>query len=247
MAVAVSEILSRAQTLIQDNTGVRWPVVELLGWLNDATREVALHKPSASSQSVVLEMNEGTRQTIPVGALMLLRVIRNLKMGSTEGSRIGGRAVRVVNRDVLDTQHPNWHDSETTPYTPSVKHFVFDESDPTAFYVFPGNDGTGTVEALVSQAPPAVTESGTDISNYEGTDVPLPDIYANAVLDYVLYRAYSKDASFAENMDRANYHMTAFANSLGLKTNSEVLSSANNSPFRITRDRVGSSNMPTGG
>lgn len=246
MAVKVSEVLQRAQTLIQDNTGVRWPLPELAGWLNDATREVALHKPSASSQSVMLNLQSGTRQTIPSGALMLLRVIRNLRGSSSDSNRLGGRAVRVVNRDVLDTQHPDWHDETTTSSTAEVRHFVFDESDPTSFYVYPANNGSGRVEALVSQAPPPVSTNGTTISSYSNVDVPLPDIYVNAVLDYVLYRAYSKDASFAENMERANYHYTAFANSLGLKTSNEALSSANNSPHRITRDRVGAYNLGGG-
>lgn len=239
MAVQVKSILSRAQTLIQDNTGVRWPLPELAQWFNDATREVALHKPSASAESVVLDLQEGTRQTIPMGALMLLRVTRNLKAGSSAENRIGGRSVRLVNRDVLDTQHPDWHDDEITGQTSDVKHFVFDESDPTAFYVFPGNTGSGKVEALVSKAPDPIDESGSDLDSYT-MDMPLPDIYANAVLDYILYRAYSKDASFAENMERANYHMTAFANSLGLKAMQEFNSSAANAGFRVTRDRVGS-------
>lgn len=246
MAVNVSEVLSRAQTLIQDNTGVRWPLPELAGWFNDATREVALHKPSASSKSVMLDLDQGTRQTIPEGALMLLRVIRNLGATSTESNRVGGRSVRIVNRDVLDTQHPDWHDDTVTPQTNEVKHFIFDESDPTAFYVFPGNTGSGKVEALISQAPDAIATSGTDLSAYTSIVVPLPDIYVNAVLDYILYRAYSKDASFAENMERADYHMRAFANSLGLKTANESASSANNSPHRITRDRVGAHNLGAG-
>lgn len=244
MAVQASEILSRAQTLIQDNTGIRWPLPELAGWLNDAMREVALHKPSASSRSTVLDLIAGTRQTIPEGALMLLRVIRNLGAGSSESNRIGARAVRIVNRDVLDTQHPDWHDETITAQKQEVRHFVFDESDPTAFYVFPGNDGTGKVEALVSQAPEPITATGDSLPDY-AVQVPLPDIYANVLLDYVLYRAYSKDASFAENMDRANYHYIAFTNSLGVKTAGEYSQSASNAGFRVTRDRAGSS--PAGG
>jgi hypothetical protein len=238
MAVKAGAVLHRAQTLIQDNTGIRWPLPELAQWLNDATREVTLYKPAASSESVVLDLEHGTRQTIPPGALMLLRVIRNLRSGSTASNRKGARAVRLVNRDVLDTQHPEWHDENGAEFGSIARHFVFDESDPTAFYVFPGNDGEGVVEALVSQAPPPIDEAGTTLADYE-MDMPLPDVYANAVLDYVLYRAYSKDASFAENMERANAHYNAFSSSLGAKTSSEFSGGANHAPYRVTRDRVG--------
>ncbi|WP_075881454.1 DUF6682 family protein [Vreelandella massiliensis] len=244
MPVQVRDVLSRAQKLIQDETGIRWPLPELACWFNDGTREVAIHKPSASAKSVVLPLVRGTRQTIPAGALMLLRVIRNLKSGSTESNRLGGRAVRIVNRDVLDTQHPDWHDEGSTVFGPQVKHFVFDESDPTAFYVYPGNDGQGHVEALVSHSPEPVETTGVDLADY-AVDMPLPDVYANAVLDYVLYRAYSKDASFAENFERANAHYNAFAMSLGLKISGEYTASASNAGHHVTRDRVGSA--PVGG
>jgi len=235
MPVQVSDVLLRAQKLIQDETGIRWPVPELAGWFNDATREVAIHKPSASSKSVVLPMVKGTRQTIPTGALMLMRVLRNLKPGSTDTSRLGARSVRLVNRDVLDTQHPDWHDEDRLPFSNVVKHFIFDESDPTAFYVYPGNDGQGQVEALISRSPDAIATSGTNANDYN-IGMPLPDVYANAVLDYVLYRAYSKDASFAEHAQRAGSHYQAFASSLGIKLSNEQGAGPTMAGYRVTRD-----------
>ncbi|MCK7581011.1 MAG: hypothetical protein MZV65_38935 [Chromatiales bacterium] len=50
------------------------------------------------------------------------------------------------------------------------------------------------------------------------TPIKLDDIYANAILDYVLYRAYSKDAEYAANAQRAALHYQAFTNALGVKT-----------------------------
>lgn len=235
MPVQVSDVLSRAQKLIQDDTGIRWPLPELALWFNDGTREVTIHKPSASSKSVVLPLVQGTRQSIPAGDLMLLRVIRNLKSASTGTNRVGARAVRLVNRDILDTQRPDWHDETDTPFKPEVKHFVFDESDPTAFYVYPGNDGTGKVEALTSRSPQAVATTGEALTDYD-VPMPLPDVYANAVLDYILYRAYSKDASFAENMQRADAHYNAFAVSLGAKASSENGAGPTTAGYRVTRD-----------
>ena len=42
-------------------------------------------------------------------------------------------------------------------------------------------------------------------------DLGVPDIYANAVQDYVLYRAYTKDSEYAGNAARAQAHYAAFA------------------------------------
>ncbi len=235
MPVQARDVLSRAQKQLQDDTGVRWPLPELAMWLNDGARECAIHKPSSTARSVVLDLVQGTRQEIPVGDLQLMRVIRNLGAASTDANRVGGRAVRLVNRDVLDTQLPEWHSAEAHAFVPQVKHFVFDEADPRAFYVYPGNSGTGKVEALVSHAPEPIPETGVELSSYTAP-IPLPDVYSNALLDYVLYRAYSKDASFAENAERASRHFQAFASTLGIKQTHENQSGPTTAGYRVTRD-----------
>lgn len=229
MPVMASDIISRAQTIVQDTTGVRWPYAELLQWLNDGQREVALYKPSATAQNVALTLQQGTLQTIGVGGLALLRVVRNLKT-PVGNPRIGSRAVRIVEREVLDAQHPAWHDPTVFPYEKEVKHFCFDESDPTNFYVFPGNDGTGAVEAVVSKSPADVTlVSGADVNTLASYRLPIqvPDIYANCLLDYVLFRAYSKDADYAGNADRSAVHYGMFTASLGVKLQNEVAQNPN--------------------
>ena len=51
MAVTVQSVIDRVQKTLQDTTGVRWPVVdELVLWVNDAQREIALLKPDASAK-----------------------------------------------------------------------------------------------------------------------------------------------------------------------------------------------------
>ena len=79
MTVLASDIITRAQTIVQDTTGVRWPTAELLHWLNDGQREVANVKPSATAFNTVVNLQQGTLQQIGAGNLSLLRVIRNLK------------------------------------------------------------------------------------------------------------------------------------------------------------------------
>jgi hypothetical protein len=224
MPVMASDIISRAQTVVQDTTGVRWPFAELLQWLNDGQREVALYKPSATAANVAILLQQGTLQDIGVGGLALLRVTRNLKtpVGSP---RIGARATRIVSREVLDAQHPGWHDPDVFPYAKEIKHFCFDETDPTHFYVFPGNTGTGAVEAVISQSPPDIElASGADtnaLTSYR-REIRVPDIYANTLLDYVLFRAYSKDADYAGNADRSGVHYQMFVGALTVKLQNEA-------------------------
>ena len=64
------------------------------------------------------------------------------------------------------------------------------------------------------------------------TDVqalPLDDSYMNPLLDFMLYRAYSKDADYAQNAQRAMGHLEVFQMALGAKTQSDAGISATNS------------------
>jgi hypothetical protein len=60
-----------------------------------------------------------------------------------------------------------------------------------------------------------------------GASIALNDIYANVILDYVLYRAYSKDSDYAGNAQRAANHYTAFNNSLGNRVQVEQIATPN--------------------
>lgn len=228
MAVYASDIIARAQIIVQDTTGVRWPYAELLNWLNDGQREVALYKPSATAQNVAIMLTSGTLQSIGTGGLALLRIIRNLKT-PVGTPRLGARACRIVDREVLDSQHPDWHDSTVFPYEKVVKHFCFDDSDPTNFYVFPGNNGTGAVEAVISKSPddivPLVANSQV-LTDYRKL-INVPEIYANCLLDYTLFRAYSKDADYAGNADRSGGHYAMFTAALGAKQQNEIANNPN--------------------
>jgi len=210
MAIAVNSIISRAQILIQDTTGVRWPATELLDWVNDGQREVCLFKPSVGAKNETLDLVSGTKQSIPASGLGLLRVVRNMTDAGA-----GARSVRIIDREVLDTQLPDWHSSTTAA---DVKHYIFDDLDPKTFYVYPPNDGTGHLEIIYAATPTAVTSSD---------DISIPDVYANSLLDYVLFRAYGKDSDHAGNAQRSVQHYQLFTASLGMKTQSEGMASPN--------------------
>jgi len=112
MAVTVQSIIDRIQTTLQDTTGIRWPVTgELVLWVNDAQREIALLKPDASAANETVTLVTGTKQSIPTSGNRLLRVVRNMSAAS---NGTGGRAVRLVSREVLDAQTPLWHDPAVT-------------------------------------------------------------------------------------------------------------------------------------
>ncbi len=215
-----TNIVSRAAIVLQDTTGVRWPQTEeLLLWLNDGQREVVLRKPDAYAQNTVVQLVVGTKQSIPATGIQLLDVIRN--MGT--GGATPGRAITRIDREILDEQRPDWH-SETA--SAETKHYMFDLRDPKHFYVYPPQHATaGQVEEVYSAAP-------TDLSVL-GDTITLDDIYSGVLLDYILYRAYSKDADLSPSApQRAVAHYNSFLASLGAKGQIEQVVDPNAVDFK---------------
>jgi len=214
MSVAVNDIIDRAETILQDTTNTTWPELELVDWLNAGQAEIVLLKPEASvtNDSIALAVSE-TKQSLPSGGIQLLDVVRNM---GTDGTT-PGKAIRLIERRILDEQIPDWH-SETGDAV--VKRFMFDERDPKHFYVYPPQPAAspGYVEVVYSSAPTVVASDG---------DISIDDVYANALLDYILYRAYSKDADYAANNQRAMGHYQAFQLSIRGKNVAETLNDPN--------------------
>ena len=242
-----SNIATRVRHLLQDSGGIRWDDAELLLYINDAQREIAYLKPDASSANDIVKLRVNTtKQTLSgvqkdgsgtaLGGNRLLRVIRNIHSTDfTDTSGVGaGSAIRRVDRRILDTQFPNWHDpSEATGDAAfistggNIKNYIFDEIDPETFYVFPGvaSGQNVYIEIVYSKVPDDLGSIGATIS--------IPDIYANAIVDYVCYRATSKEAEYAANAQRSVNHYNAFATALGTKSRVDVVTSPNEANQKI--------------
>lgn len=213
--IQVNHLISRAANIAQDQTNIRWPQTEWLDWLNDAQREVVLLKPQASVKNESVQLTAGsTKQSIPVAGIQLIDVPRN--MGS--GGSTAGAAVRLTTREVLDAQVPTWHSDANVGGV--IKHYCFDPRDPKTFYVYPKAPATAWYVEVIYAANP------TDCSL--GGTIQIDDIYANALLNLMLYRAYSKDADYAQNGQLAQAYYAAAMTSLGVKGQTEVAQNPNN-------------------
>lgn len=198
--------VDKAQILIQDATGVRWPEAELLGWLNDGQREIVLLKPSACVHHGPIQMTPGTKQTIPADGVALIGVRRNMGAAGTTP----GRVVTLVDRRIMDDQVPDWHMDQDAA---EAVHYLYDPDDPKHFYLWPPQPAEAHHMDVVYAKSPANVALGEVIS--------VDDIYASALVDYVVYRAFSKDIDYAANDGRAATHYQSFARALGVKVQNE--------------------------
>lgn len=222
----IRTLLQRVGVLLQDEDAIRWPLPERLDFLNDGQREIVLLKPNALSRTVVLPLVHGTRQGLPATYLDLIGVTRNVT--GNPNAPVGGRVVRTVARDTLDASQPDWHDPDRTAYAASVRNVVYDALDPQTFYVFPGNDGTGQVEAIVSLRPQVIPapENPERLDSYTAP-LGIDDIYANALVDYMVYRAYTKDNGVPGGLERAALAYQQFTAALGARAQAEGAANPN--------------------
>jgi hypothetical protein len=219
MTITAQSIIHRATDLLQDQTSVRWPANELVRWLNDAQRAVIKVRPDSMNTTTAFRCSEGSRQTLKsstatagTSALApapakLIEITRNLAATSAK------KAVREVARGIMDAQTPGWHN---LPATVDIQHFMFDPRDPLTFYTYPPATSAAELELMYAAYPTDITEpaEGTTYTAVIGS-LSLPDIYADDVLNLILYRAYSKDSEYAGNAERASGYMQMVTASLG--------------------------------
>jgi len=60
----------------------------------------------------------------------------------------------------------------------------------------------------------------------EGDNIAIPEIYANALLDYVMFRAFSKDSEYSDPGKAAKYYQM-FGNALGVKIKIDTATAPN--------------------
>lgn len=224
----VKDVLYRVSSQLHDISPqfTRWTQRELVSWLNDGQKAIAKYMPSSCSRVDTIKLTAGTRQSIetllaanlktgdgttPTQVLgnYLQSVIRNMGAdGLTPGN-----AVRIADREVLDVNTPNWH----TTTASSVSQYVFDPRTPKAFYVSPGVPGGVNVWVEISYlaSPVEISLAGSyGMDGVDTTKISVDDRYVDDLVNYILARAYMKDAEFANNANQAAAATQLFTSSI---------------------------------
>lgn len=222
--LTAGNLIDRASKLLQDETNVRWPRLELLDWLNDGQRVIVLMLPDAYTATDTVSASSAgqTTFTIPATGVRLIDVLHN-----AAGTK---RAIRQIDRSVLDTQYPTWR-SDTA--VSEAKHFAFDKRNPKVFYLYPPLTSGSGVQVVYSAAPAALTT--------EASTILLDDVFGTALVDFMVYRAYLKDAEYSANDVRAKGAYETFLGSLTGKRAADqfavpsedvVIAGVRHSPYR---------------
>lgn len=206
MTTTAQSLIRRCAEALEDLTSTRWPVAELVRHLNDGQREIAAQRPDAVAQRAVLDCTPGPLQQLPADALKLLDAVGN----ATATSR---RALRLIDRNLLDAQTPGWR---TQSGALELVHYMYDPRRPRELLVWPPAAPGAKLDVLYAAYPFDVPEpaAGATWENVVG-DLAVPEVFANPLRNYILYRAFTKDAEYAGNAERAQMHYQLFTAALG--------------------------------
>lgn len=206
-----SSLIDRVSEVLQDVGRTTWTEQQLLEWANDAVRSLVLVRPDTTAVKESVALVDGTSQRL-IGAndLRFIQATRN--MGSS-GS-IPGRAITQGDVRAMDAYNPSWH---TDSSGQEVRHYFFDEARPREFWVYPPVSlalGPVYVEVVKSVVPGVITAVGDT--------VPVDDIYAPALIEWMLYRAFIRDADDTPSVTRATWHFRGFFNLLQVKMRADM-------------------------
>lgn len=224
MPFLASDVLEDAARALIDPDHVRWSLSEKNGYLNEALREAVVLKPNLSTAAVTLTLVAGPAQALPDGFTVLADALCNvLTDGPTPAAKVRGDAIRPLPKaGVLDQMFPGWRGP--TFRTKAVQHVIYDLQTPKIFEVFPANDGTGMIEAVVGQRLPEVEALGDPdlIGSYSGVTVQLDPLYKLAVTNFVIGRCYAKDSGVQANAVRAQAYIADFQVAITGRATSEA-------------------------
>lgn len=195
--LVAEDLINKCSVTLKDPEFVRWTKDELLSYLDEAQREIA-RTPGANVKTVMHSLVEGTKQAMPDDAYAMLTITRN--WSECDNPTL---PVRITTRALLDSFNPFWH---MDPCTAVVENYVYDDRTPREFFVYPPNDGYGTVELMYCAIPEKLTSITDSLELREEFEVPL--------MMYTLYRAYTKDSDYSAGLQLASSFYTSYMSSL---------------------------------
>ena len=210
----IQSIINRVSFVTKDLSNVRWSLPELALWLNEAKDLIVAVSSRAAADYYVLTLKEGPQQdlrdAIPDKAwIMLFELVCNVDTANGVDTPTGS-TIRRVDRAALDDSYRTWRSQP--PTATEVREYTQDARHAYAFTVRPPVAAGTKVYALAAAQPPAcaILNSAGDALADPNETFPLAPGFDGPAVDYVLYRAFSKDVNDPASAGRAQTHFQAF-------------------------------------
>lgn len=202
--VTVRHLLDMAVEVLQDANYDNWTETEFINWYNLIARQAVVYAPDANPVIEPILLGASAKHVIPAAGLALINVIRNMGAdGETPGAAITPSTIQMIT--AFDK---NW---TTATSAAVIKHFMPETK--RTWYSYPPSNGAGYIEIEYSKVPSLISYDAD--GDWESALVGVTDDYVFAVLEGILWKAFSKDTDFPGNQERSGTHMNAFLQAVG--------------------------------
>jgi hypothetical protein len=169
-------------------------------------------RPDANAVTAAFVPVLGARQALPAASMSLIDVPRN-----TGGNK---RAIRKIALEDLDAINRDWRSMTAAT---EIIHFCYDPREPNVFDVYPPAAASGvSVDITYGAYPtdvPAPSGDGKAFTTVAG-NISVNDQWGTALYNYMLARAFNKDAEYGGNAALSAAYMSTFTNLIGAQLQS---------------------------
>ncbi len=232
-ATLVRDLFHRLSSQLNDLSPqfTRWKQREFVDAANDGQRAIAKYIPSSSARVDSVRLAAGSKQSIErilsaniipgdgsspadVAGTFLQTAIRNMGVNGLTP----GRVIRVIDREVLDATSPDWHVAVSGTYE-GVRGIVFDPRFPKVYYAWPAVPAGTTwwIEQSILADPVLIPHAAEATYVWDGSNtatISIDDKYVDDLVNYIMARAFMKDAEWAANPAMAQSYTSLFVGSI---------------------------------
>ena len=185
------DILTIAQATANDPRAEFWPAQEMLKHLNEALYTMVSLVPDQFAKADTFTLVDGRKQTITYNSALIIDI--PTMADGTPLNRVDYPQYKAFARRTIG-------EANSTPH-----EWAYWPIDPKVFWVYPGAQAGQQVSVIHAEYPTELPVNGV---------IPVDPGYEGALVDYVLWRMFSKDADYA-NGDRASKHYISFKERFG--------------------------------
>lgn len=195
--------------LVPGDEHVRWTVLELADYLTGGIAMMTALKPTLFQSFQSIRLAPGAVQSVPGQYSELIDVLYNLNQDGTQGELVtkgSFTAARALGRSSCALTRSGDYEVRSFTIHPDNDRYFF--VDPP----IPDLSPRPSVWALVQLAPVVIT-AATDAVPMANAS---PEVYREALKDWMLYRAFAKDTESSESFQKSQAHYKAFYQFLGV-------------------------------
>ena len=206
-----SIILSASTSLNDQEPGfvyLRWPQLELLGYLNEGLIEVGNYRPDAFTSAVNLTLVAGSQQSIAGVGTQLKSIDSN-----GPSSLCPAAPITQVDLQLMRTfyKKPCLPTGGPTEYR--VLTYAYDAKNPLVFYVSPPVPAGNTAQVVATIVRIADQYDNSTLNS----NLAIDQKYYNALKFWVLARAYEVDTESNTSQAESEKYYKKFYNLLGVQ------------------------------